>query len=303
MKRTCRYCGRTFDGNPGANACPRCVEERKHDVLRDRTCRACGMVFVGGPRAWYCPECRAERRRQHDREARQREKIGLTRKIGSQDICEMCGKPYTVNGGLQRFCRVCAPVAIHKKALELTKAWNAANTTPEGRRELRKAHAAQIACVICGTPFVPDTGALTCSPECSAALAAKTKAQYQRDHSAEINAKAKERRKAHTEAMTAEEYDRHREQINADARANYARRLGAMTPEELQAYRDKKHSQAKASRVRNKPQRLCVVCGQPIPTDVSRRRFCSEACMLKMRSEYNRRQYLERKEANNDEIQ
>ena len=302
MRRICRYCGQEFDGDPGSNACPRCVEERKHDVLRDRTCRACGKVFVGGPRAWFCPECRAERRRQHEREARQRKKAGMSRLIGSQDICEKCGKPYTVNGGLQRFCRVCAPVAIHKKALELTKAWNAANTTPEDRRELRKAHAAQIACVICGKLFVPDTGTMTCSPECSSALAAKTKAQYQRDHSAEINAKAKKRRQAQSEAMTPEEYDRHREQINAAARANYARRLDAMTPEELQAYREKRHSQAKASRDRAKPQRFCVVCGLPIPPDVNHRSFCSEACKIKKRVEHNRKQYEKRKEVNHDDV-
>lgn len=300
MKRICRYCGQTFDGDPGANACPRCVEDRKHDVLRDRTCRVCGRVFVGGPRAWYCQDCRADRLRQHNREAMQRKKAGKTRRLGSTDICEMCGKPYTVNGGMQRYCRVCAPVAIHKKALELTKAWNAENATPDGRRELRKAHAAKIACVICGKLFVPENAAVTCSKECSQALSEKKCAEYSKSHRAEINVKARDRRKAKAEAMSAEEIKAERAKANAASRENYAKRLEAMTPEELRAYLEKKRSQARARYIKNKPERFCIICGNPIPPDSNRRSFCSDACMIKKRSESNRKQYERRKEIKND---
>jgi rubrerythrin len=38
-------------------------EDNRHgdpdNVIRTRTCRQCGKEFQGGPRAWYCPECRS----------------------------------------------------------------------------------------------------------------------------------------------------------------------------------------------------------------------------------------------------
>ena len=72
-----------------------------------RICRECGKEFEGGPRAWYCPECRNERRLERQRIYWRN---GYTRKIGSTDCCEMCGKPYTVNSGLQRYCSECAKI-------------------------------------------------------------------------------------------------------------------------------------------------------------------------------------------------
>lgn len=80
--------------------------------LRGRVCRHCAKSFRGGPRAWYCPDCRIERRRMHDRMAQERKKRGMVREIGSTDICERCGKEYTVTGGLQKYCPDCAPIAI-----------------------------------------------------------------------------------------------------------------------------------------------------------------------------------------------
>lgn len=85
-------------------------------AMMPRTCRACGRVFDGGPRAWYCPACREERKKQAYRQYRQRKAAGNTRPIGSIDLCEICGKPYTVEGGLQRFCPDCAPA--HLKAVD-----------------------------------------------------------------------------------------------------------------------------------------------------------------------------------------
>ena len=76
-------------------------------AIYKRVCRECGREFEGGPRAWYCPECRYYRAR--ERAAKYR-KNHFKRKIGSKDVCERCGKEYTVNSGLQRYCPKCAPI-------------------------------------------------------------------------------------------------------------------------------------------------------------------------------------------------
>ena len=124
MRRICKYCGAIFDGDPAALGCPDCVEARRHDTIRPRVCRICGAVFEGGPRAWYCPACRTERRRQHDREAKERKRAGMTRALGSTDLCEACGKPYVVMGGLQRYCPDCAPEAVARIARAQSLAYN-----------------------------------------------------------------------------------------------------------------------------------------------------------------------------------
>lgn len=82
-------------------------------MLLDRVCRECKRSFEGGPRAFYCPECRLERQRKSDRESKARSRKGQTRKLGSDDNCERCGKVYTINAALQRFCEECQP--IHHK--------------------------------------------------------------------------------------------------------------------------------------------------------------------------------------------
>lgn len=164
MKRICKYCGSNYDGDPGSSACPDCVAAHKSTTIRPRTCRTCGRTFPGGPRAWYCPECRAERRRES---AERQRKRGTQRPIGSIDRCEVCGGEYVVNSARQRYCPQCAAESCRRVDREQSKAWNAANTTPEGRMATRKAAGAPIACVVCGKMFVPTDASITCSPECS----------------------------------------------------------------------------------------------------------------------------------------
>lgn len=220
MRRICKYCGTEFDGYPGANACPDCVNEHKRNVIRDRVCQTCGVTFPGGPRAWYCPACREERRRQHDREQKQRQREGRVRSVGSVAYCERCGQPYTVNGGLQRYCPECAPVALKAAANAISRAWNAEHTTPEQRRAERHGQAAAIACKVCGRPFIPANAALTCSKACADALAAR-------------NARALEAK--------------NRDARNACRRRRYADRLAAMTEDERREYREKVNARARAS--------------------------------------------------------
>ena len=65
--------------------------------------------------------------------------------------------------------------------------WYAANGNPDQRRQLRQAHAGKLCCVICGKTFIPKDKSITCSKECSTALAKKRHAEYERTHREERN--------------------------------------------------------------------------------------------------------------------
>ena len=89
----CWSCGQIVQVTGESALCPNCHKELKAaSTLRDRVCRTCGSTFPGGPRAWYCPDCRAERTKKTNRAYKARAKAGNTRKIGSTDICQICGK-------------------------------------------------------------------------------------------------------------------------------------------------------------------------------------------------------------------
>ena len=83
-------------------------------IYDNRVCKTCGRTFSGGPRAWYCPECRHERKLAADLEYHKRDRMGVSRQLGSQDLCQRCGKPYTVCSGLQRFCPECAEINLRE---------------------------------------------------------------------------------------------------------------------------------------------------------------------------------------------
>lgn len=118
MKLKCLMCGKEFDGPSDAIHCPGCVKIIKNTHYHPRTCKSCGAHFLGGGRASYCPACRAERQKKQKSEYEARKRAGTVRRLGSIDHCAICGKPYTVEGGLQRYCPECAPAAVGTIALE-----------------------------------------------------------------------------------------------------------------------------------------------------------------------------------------
>lgn len=75
--------------------------------LKPKTCATCKTDFLGGATATYCPSCRAERIRERDRR-RTVQQRAKSRKVGSLDICEICGDKYTINAGPQKYCEPCA---------------------------------------------------------------------------------------------------------------------------------------------------------------------------------------------------
>lgn len=192
MKRICKYCGVGYDGDPGSTACPACVAKLRSTTIRDRICRTCGVTFPGGPRAWYCPSCRADRRREADRRYK---RAGASRKIGSTDICQVCGKPYVVVSGLQKYCSGCAPEAVRSIDREQSKAWAVEHSDPQQRRNERQSCTAPILCVVCGKPFLPDDASHTCSKSCQAVYAKQRVARWEKDHKDYRNQYRREKRR------------------------------------------------------------------------------------------------------------
>lgn len=142
-------------------------------MLQDRTCRQCDVTFRGGPRAYYCPDCRAERSRKAGAEHKRRKRRGLVRELGSVDTCERCGKPYTVQGGLQRFCPECQPIHAAEYDRETSLTFyheNKERINPPRKMKRRKRGNT---CIICEAIFEPINGSTTCSAECKRKLANK----------------------------------------------------------------------------------------------------------------------------------
>lgn len=165
--RVCIRCGNPFDGTGEQRMCPDCRSAAKAStVLLDRTCRACGSGFLGGPRAWYCPDCRAQRRKKADRERKARQKHGATRKIGSTAYCSVCGKPYTVAGGLQKYCPDCAPKAISENIKEASREWAKDHKREIYQRKQNLSASRKYVCAYCGKAFTPKTSESWCSEEC-----------------------------------------------------------------------------------------------------------------------------------------
>lgn len=224
MLRICRQCAAQYDGAPASTLCPVCVAESRKTTLRFRICRTCGRSFPGGPRAWYCPDCRAKRKLEQQRQARQRAAAGKTRKIGSEDICVICGKSYIVSSGNQRYCPGCAADAIREIDRAQARQWQADNTTPQERRELRQAHTAPLTCKVCGKEFAPRDASLTCSPECSRKLSKQSQASFEQSNREQRNQYHKDRLAAKQAAMTPIELAAYRAELNRRARENYRHR-------------------------------------------------------------------------------
>jgi hypothetical protein len=200
MLRICRNCRIEYDGDPGSTLCPSCVKEGRKSTIRDRTCRTCGTTFPGGPRAWYCPSCRADRQKAQSREYHRRNERGAARGIGSEDICTICGKPYTVNSGRQRYCQACAPEAWAEADRAQGRSWYAEHGDPDARRQLRQSHTAELLCAVCGKPYRPTDASVTCSAACSAVLAKRTASNWEKAHRAERSEYHRNRRKQQKEA-------------------------------------------------------------------------------------------------------
>lgn len=166
----CWHCGAIVQATGEIGLCPQChVELKSKSPLAPRICRICGATFQGGPRAWYCPSCREEQKKKTDRDAKARAKAGKTRKIGSTDVCVICGAEYVVNSGRQRYCPKCAPEAIREEARKESRAWIAEHREAHYQRKAERAQNRRV-CKVCGKPYYSATPTVTCSPRCGRIL-------------------------------------------------------------------------------------------------------------------------------------
>ena len=166
----CQRCGQILKESGSKAFCFHCrAELAASSTLRNRTCRTCGAVFEGGPRAWYCPQCRAERAKVASREYNARARSGKTRKIGSTDICRICGKEYCVTGPNQRYCPECAPDAVRQIDRAQSRAWMEEHRDPMVERKKERIQNRKV-CEVCGKTFYSATVSVTCSPECTKVL-------------------------------------------------------------------------------------------------------------------------------------
>lgn len=165
-QKACKQCGKVFEPQTKYTyLCQQCHSAAKTaGVVQNRVCRECGAEFSGGPRAWYCTDCRAARRRRQSATARQ---STPARRIGSEDLCEVCGKPYTVNSARQKYCPDCAQEAVRQnvRAHKRQYAADKAEQMAEYKAAMSSDHHV---CVICGKVFGSSVPTVTCSPECSA---------------------------------------------------------------------------------------------------------------------------------------
>ena len=163
--KLCKRCGNEFQADSKhVYLCPDCAAKSKQEnVVRPRKCWECGTTFDGGPRARYCPRCRKERQRNNERRHRA---AGTSRRLGSIDFCQRCGKEYTVTGGLQKYCPDCSKIAVAE-----TDSRQAREYYHDHRQEIAdyrdKVRPVEKKCVICGKTFAAKGRVnITCSEEC-----------------------------------------------------------------------------------------------------------------------------------------
>ena len=119
MKHICEDCGAT------ARFCPACRKKRMQaNVKVTRHCTLCGKEFVGSPRSLYCPACRIVKRHVNYRNYVERKRAGKAVELGKTIMnCEVCGKPFVVRGGGQRYCPDCAKAAYKESDRQQSRAW------------------------------------------------------------------------------------------------------------------------------------------------------------------------------------
>lgn len=107
----------------------------------------CGLEFeTNNTRAKYCIYCRDKAQAARNRAYAEKKKSGSAVKIGSEQICPICGKTYTVTSGSQKYCKECTAGKKRKKSAPNTEYLKGHYdyirvNVPKGEREKIKAYA------------------------------------------------------------------------------------------------------------------------------------------------------------------
>ena len=110
-------------------------------------CEMCGLEFeTNNTRAKYCIYCRDKAQAARNRAYAEKKKSGFAVKIGSEQICPICGKTYTVTSGSQKYCKECTAGKKRKKSAPNTEYLKGHYdyirvNVPKGEREKIKSYA------------------------------------------------------------------------------------------------------------------------------------------------------------------
>ena len=71
-------------------------------------CEICGREFQSeSNRAKYCIYCRDTAQIRRNKAYTEKKKAGSSVTVGSEQICPICNKSYTVTSGIQKYCKDC----------------------------------------------------------------------------------------------------------------------------------------------------------------------------------------------------
>lgn len=155
----------------------------------EKRCVICGKPYEGSKQSRYCADCKAEIKRAYNRavypkyqryyQERYKAKMGeahvdTVRKVGDTDTCTVCGKPYTVQSGVQKYCPSCRPIENARLTRERNAMYYAnrdqPSAEPPAARERKQYRPINIKlCAVCGKPFAdpPSSKRVCCSKACS----------------------------------------------------------------------------------------------------------------------------------------
>ena len=140
------------------------------NLYRDKPCIDCGKVVRMHIKSKRCKDCQRKADAMHNAEHRRAKVAGRTRLIGSQSVCEACGKKYIVNGGKQRYCPDCAPDAVSKNirreaCARYARAYSTQEAKDQRSERRRRPWQGERVCKQCGASFSPQYPRQACCSE------------------------------------------------------------------------------------------------------------------------------------------
>lgn len=229
--RICAHCGMELPKGRTRYCCDSCARAAKagrkrvnsgkprgnQQMMWHTTCISCGAEIYRPIKCVRCKDCQDAYDRRRDAEIKS---TGPRRQLGSIDLCQRCGAEYTVESGMQKYCKACSASATrdsiraHKRAYAAER--RADPDQAEAIRQAKRILPSQRTCKRCGKAFEARTRADYCSDVCRKEAYREYQHQYSMAHAAQKAARL--RKKAAD--MTREQ----RNEINARARENYRRR-------------------------------------------------------------------------------
>lgn len=100
-----------------------------------KICKICGSPIYGGHNKKYCESCLKQVRADQHIKYRAREAAGISRKLGSTDICGLCGNPYSVSSSRQRYCQKCSSISPRPSRRVLPDDYYTSGATPTGYQQ------------------------------------------------------------------------------------------------------------------------------------------------------------------------